>query len=370
MRSITPRFGLTLLLALAIGCGGGSTTGDAGTTTAPADAPAKSAAATPAAAQGGGGDELIPALTGVAAKVSGTEITYSMLDEKAAARLVRLKTQAYEIRKQTLDEMIDTKLLEAEAEKRGITVDELLAAEATAAEVTDEEARAFFEANPPRGEMDFERMKPRIKDYMKKKNQQEARAAFITGLRDAAGVEVFLEPLRFDVAFSDVDPIKGTKAAPIQIIEYSDFQCPYCSRVNPTLAKVQETYGDKVAIAFRNFPLPMHKEAPRAGEASYCAQDQGKFWEYHDVLFQNQRAQKDDDLKKYATEAGLDAAAFETCLTSNKYKERVDNDKKSGEMVGVSGTPAFFINGVFVNGARPFEAFAEVIDDEIKRKNL
>ena len=369
MRLISPRIGLTMLLALAIGCGGGSSTGDAGTSSAPAESAAP-AAASASASQGGGGDELIPTLTGVAAKVSGTEITYSQLDEKAAARLVRLKTQAYEIRKQTLDEMIDTQLLEAEAKKREITVDELMAAEAAAAEVTDEEAREFFEKNPPRGDVDYERMAPRIKDYLGKKKQQDARTAFIGGLRAAAGVEVFLEPLRFDVAFTDADPVKGAMSAPIQIVEYSDFQCPYCSRVNPTLAQVQETYGDKVAIVFRNFPLPMHKEAPRAGEASYCAQDQGKFWEYHDVLFQNQRAQKDEDLKKYAAEVGLDAAAFDACLTSNKYKERVDNDKKTGEMAGVSGTPAFFINGVFVNGARPFEAFAEVIDEEITRKNL
>ena len=372
MRSMTPRFGLTLLLALAIGCGGG-TSGDAGTTKAAADpAPAADGQSTAAASasQGGGGDDLIPTLTGVAAKVSGTEITYAQLDEKASARLVRLKTQAYEIRKQTLDELIDTQILEAEARKRELTVDELIATEVTAPEVSDEEARAFYEKNPPRGDVDFDRMKDRIKDYLKKKNEQDARTAFIGGLRAAAGVEVFLEPLRFDVAFSDIDPIKGNKDAPIQIVEYSDFQCPYCSRVNPTLAQVQETYGDKVAMSFRNFPLPMHKEAPRAGEASYCAQDQGKFWEYHDVLFENQRAQKDEDLKKYAAQAGLDAAAFDACLTANKYADRVEADKKSGEMFGVSGTPAFFINGVFVNGARPFEAFAEVIDEEIKRKSL
>ncbi len=367
MRLTAPRFGLSLLLALAVGCGGGSTTGDAGSGTEAAPA---TTAAPAAASQGGGGDELVPSLTGVAAKVSGAEITYSMLDEKAAARLVRLKTQAYEIRKQTLDEMIDTQLLEGEAKKREMTVDALIAAEVTAAEVSDEEARAFFEKNPPRGDVDYDRMSQRIKDYLKKKNEADARTAFIGGLRAAAGVEIFLEPLRFDVAFTDADPVKGAKTAPIQIVEYSDFQCPYCSRVNPTLAQVQETYGEKVAMVFRNYPLPMHKEAPRAGEAGYCAQDQGKFWEYHDVLFQNQRAQKDDDLKKYAAEVGLEAEAFATCLTSNKYADRVEADRKSGEMVGVSGTPAFFINGVFVNGARPFEAFAEVIDAEIKLKSL
>lgn len=371
MRLLDVRFPLALLLALAVGCGGSSETGtDAGTEGA-ASANTTSTSSSAATASGGGGD-VIPALSGAAAKVNGEEISYAQLDDEAAAKLVRLRSQAYEIRKQTLDEMIDNRLLEAEAKKRGISVDDLVKAEVEdkIPEISDEEAREFFEKNPPRGNVDFDRMKQRIKDYLGKKNSQDARTAFITSLREAAGVQIFLEPMRFDVSFVDADPVKGGASAPIQIVEYSDFQCPYCSRVNPTLAQVQETYGDKVAIAFRNFPLPMHKEAPRAGEASYCAQDQGKFWEYHDVLFENQRAQKDEDLKKYAEQVGLDAAKFDECLTSNKYKDRVEEDKKSGAAVGVSGTPAFFINGVFVNGARPFEAFAEVIDDELQRKNL
>ena len=368
MRLSTARLPLALLLALAVGCGG-SSSDSTSDSSAPAPAPAAASAAT---AQGGGGDDIIPALSGAAAKVNGEEISYAQLDDEAAAKLTRLRTQAYEIRKQVLNEIIDTRLLEAEAKKRGVSVDDLVKAEVDdkAPEVSDDEARAFFEKNPPRGNVDFDRMKDRIKDYLGKKGKQDARTAFIASLREAAGVEIYLEPLRFEVSFADTDPVKGPSTAPIQIVEYSDFQCPYCSRVNPTLDQVKETYGDRVAVAFRNFPLPMHKEAPRAGEASYCAQDQGKFWEYHDVLFQNQRAQKDEDLKKYASEVGLDQAKFDECLASNKYADRVEADKKSGEAVGVSGTPAFFVNGVFINGARPFEAFAEVIDDELKRKNL
>ena len=371
MRLLDVRLPLILTLALAVGCGGSSSDKGADAGAADSASAASTGAASTAAVQGGG-DELIPSLSGAAAKVNGQEITYSELDEMAAARLVRLRTQAYEIRKQTLDEMIDTRLLEAEAKKRGITVDELIKAEVEGkvAEISDEEARAFFEKNPPRGNVDFDRMKQRIKDYLGKKNQQDARTAFLTGLREAAGVEVYLEPMRFDVKFADADPVKGPESAPIQIVEYSDFQCPYCSRVNPTLTQIKETYGDKVAVAFRNFPLPMHKEAPKAGEAAYCAQEQGKFWEYHDVLFENQRAQQDEDLKKYAEQVGIDGAKFAECLDSSKYAERVEADKKSGEAFGVSGTPAFFVNGVFINGARPFEAFAEVIDQEVARKNL
>ena len=123
-----------------------------------------------------------------------------------------------------------------------------------------------------------------------------------------------------------------------------------------------------MAWVWRDFPLPMHKDAPKAAEAAHCAQEQGKFWEMHDVLFANQRALKPEQLSGYATDLSLDMAAFDSCLESGRYASKVEDDKKAGEIVGVSGTPAFFINGQFINGARPFESFSEIIDAELKAK--
>lgn len=357
----------TLLCALPLAamialpaCGGGEST------SAPAAAPAAASSAPAAAA-------AAPKASSnkVAAKIGQAEISMDELDRRAAGKLVRLRTQEYEIRKTTLDELIDEQLLNAEATKRGITRDELVAAEITAkaTEPSDEEAKAYFDANPPRGGVEFDKVKGRVKAFMKRKAEQDARTALIAGLREGAGVEVFLEPLRFDVS-KDNDPTYGPADAPITIIEFSDFQCPYCARVNDSVQQVKDTYGDKISLTFRDFPLPMHPEAPKSAEAAHCADEQGKFWEYHDKLFANMKAQKDDNLKAYATELGLDSAAFNTCLDSGKYADDVLKDKADGEMAGVSGTPAFFINGVFLNGARPFENFKEVIDAELKAKGL
>ena len=164
-------------------------------------------------------------------------------------------------------------------------------------------------------------------------------------------------------------PRKGDPAtAPVTIVEFSEFQCPYCSRVLPTVEKVMEEYGDKVAVVFRDFPLPMHKEAPKAAEAGHCANEQGKFWEMHDKLFENMRALQVDKLKSYAGELGLDQAKFDECLDSGRHAATVDASMKAGQAAGVRGTPAFFINGQFLNGAQPFENFKKIIDAELKAK--
>jgi len=330
------------------------------------------AVASGSVAGGAGPASVVSSESGVAAVVNGTDITYAQVDEAAAAQLTRLKTQAYDLRKQNLDKLIDDQLLAAEAAKRGITADELVKAEVTdkVGEVSDEAAKAYFDKNPPRGQVDFEKIKPRVKSFLQRKNEQDARSAFMASLRASAGVKVFLQPMRFDVSFDKDDPIYGSPDAPVLIVEFSDFQCPYCSRVNPTMEQVKSTYGDKVAIIFRDFPLPMHKEAPKAGEAAQCANDQSKFWEYHDKLFANQRALKDEDLKGYAVDLGLEVAAFNSCLDSGKYTAEVEEDKKAGAAVGVAGTPAFFINGQFLNGARPFDSFKELIDSELEAKGL
>ena len=321
----------------------------------------------------GSGSEDVTVRTGVAAVVNGEEISFDELDKSAAAKLVRVRTQAYEIRKQALDELIDTRLLEAEAKQRGQTVDELVAQEVTAKTpaVSEEEAKAFFEKNPRRGMGSFDAAKPQVMEFLKKQREFETRAAFIKTLRADAGVIVNLEPLRFDVSFDlDKDPIKGSQDAPVVIVIFSDFQCPYCSRAVPTLHRIEKEYGEKVAMVFRNFPLPFHNNAVMAAQAGQCAHDQGKFWEMHDKLFESQSALKVEDLKGYAKALELDTAAFDTCLDSGKNAQEVEDDKAAGAAVGVAGTPAFFVNGQFINGARPYEDFATVIDAELKDKGL
>jgi protein-disulfide isomerase len=164
------------------------------------------------------------------------------------------------------------------------------------------------------------------------------------------------------------DPVLGLANAPVTVIEFSDFQCPFCRQVMPTLKKLREAYGDRVRIVWKDFPLTsIHPQAFKAAEAGQCAREQNKFWEYHDRLFENQQALQLDFLKKYAVDAGLDTAKFNACLDTAKYAERVQAQMGVGNQLGVSSTPSLFVNGRMVNGAQPYETFAAIIDEELER---
>ena len=173
-------------------------------------------------------------------------------------------------------------------------------------------------------------------------------------------------PKRTDLVLSEHTPTKGPANAPITIFEFSEFQCPFCSRVGPALKQLEKDYPGKLRFAFVHQPLPFHKEAPLAAEASQAAHEQGKFWEYHDKLFSNQQQLKRPELEKYATEVGLDLAKFKAALDTGKFKDAVKKDMEFANRVGIRGTPAFFINGRKLVGAQPVEEFKKVIDFELK----
>lgn len=178
---------------------------------------------------------------------------------------------------------------------------------------------------------------------------------------------VALNTGKVEVAITPNDPVRGNSQAKVTIIEFSDFQCPFCGRAEPTLKQIFETYGDQVKLVYKNFPLPFHEHAQDAAIAALCAKDQGKFWEYHDVLFQNQDSLKITDLKKYASDLSLKTQNFNSCLEDKKYKGQIEADMMEGNKLGVRGTPAFFINGRLVSGAQPFENFRTIIDEELKK---
>jgi len=172
-----------------------------------------------------------------------------------------------------------------------------------------------------------------------------------------------------DIQVTSRDHIKGDEDAPITIVEYSDFECPFCGRVQPTLDRVLDEYGDDVRLVFRHFPLSFHARAQKAGEASECAANQGKFWEYHDILFENQSSLSGgiSQLKEWAGDLGLDQERFDECLDNSDEAGTVKNGLASGSQKGVTGTPGFFINGISLSGAQPFEAFSTIIDSELER---
>jgi protein-disulfide isomerase len=243
---------------------------------------------------------------------------------------------------------------------------EQLLADIKPAEVNDAAVDAFYEENKARIPQPKEQVAPQIRQYLQQRGQFEAREKFFKGLESKYKVDMKLEPLRAEVAATG--PAKGPAQAPVTIVEFSDFQCPFCARVNPTLEQVRAKYGDKVRIVFRQYPLDMHPQARKAAEASLCANEQGKFWEMHDAMFANQQLLGVDDLKAKAVGLGLNADSFNSCLDSGKFGSQIAQDLEAGSAAGVSGTPALFINGRFINGAVPLEQITEVIDDELRRK--
>ncbi len=318
--------------------------------------------------------ESKPAASGssnVLAVVNGKNITEADLQAAAADQFQALEREyqqkKHELIEAQLDQVVQDRLLEAEAAARGVTKEALLA-EIKPAEVTDAEVDAFYEQNKAQIPRPKEEVAPQIKNYLAQQSGQKARQEFFANLENKYKVDIRMEPIRVEVAATG--PAKGPANAPITIVEFSDFQCPFCSRVNPTLAQVREKYGDKVRIVFRQYPLPFHQQAQKAAEASLCAGDQGKFWEMHDAMFANQQALGVDQLKEQATKLGLKADEFNSCLDSGKHAAVVQKDLKEGQAAGVNGTPAMFINGRFLSGAVPFEQVADIIDDELRRKGM
>jgi protein-disulfide isomerase len=202
---------------------------------------------------------------------------------------------------------------------------------------------------------------------LKQAKLQQARQDYMKSLRDQSNVVVQLSAPRVIVGY-DPAQARENPNAPLTIVAFSDYQCPYCHQVEPTIAAVLAKYGDKVRFAYRDFPLrSIHDHAEIAAEASRCALEQGKFWDYHDQLFKSANLDK-EALIGYARDAKLDAKQFESCLTSDKYKAEIDKDIEEGRKAGVSGTPAFFINGISTSGAQQQDSFTRIIDDELSRK--
>jgi protein-disulfide isomerase len=168
---------------------------------------------------------------------------------------------------------------------------------------------------------------------------------------------------------ADDDPALGPQDAPVLIVEFSDFQCGYCARfATETLNQILDTYGDQVRFVYRDFPLnSIHTYAQKAAEATECAFEQGKYWEYSDLLWKNQQALDVDSLKGYAQQSGLETGAFNECLDSGRYTSEVQNDLAQGQGYGVTRTPTFFINGRLLVGAKPFSDFQAMIAEELAK---
>jgi protein-disulfide isomerase len=317
-----------------------------------------------------------PAPSDVVATVGSASITLAEVD--AAALQVPAETfggltlsQAlYEARRSVLDDLVGNALLDQEAKSRGVDRAAVVSQEilSKVAAPTEGEVAAWYNANPTRVQgASLEQVRDPIRSFLVDERTRQARNEYLDRLKTKTGVKILLEPPRQTLTSAN-SPSKGPAKAPVELVEFSDFQCPFCVRADPIVTKILQTYGDRIRFVYRFYPLPSHPNARSAAEAAACADEQGKFWPYHDRLFAAPSKLADADLKQAAVELGLDGPKFNACLDSHEPKARVDADVRAGQEAGVNGTPAFFINGRPLSGAQPFEAFKRVIDEELANR--
>jgi len=310
----------------------------------------------------------VPAAAETVATVADTPITRETLEQHVKPKLIEVDNQRYEVLSEGLDELISEQLIEKEAKARNVTAEQLVATEVTAkvADPTDADIQKVYDDNKAQLQgQTLEQVKPRIVEYLKQQKGAERQEAFITELKGKYKTTVALKPPKVDVATAG-RPARGPEKATVTVIEFSDYECPFCKRAEETVKKVLAAYGDKIRFVYRHFPLEFHAHARPAAEASACAGAQGKFWEYHDKLW-TQTDLSEERLKALAGELGLDQAKFDECFKNKQFKADIDKDIADASSVGVTGTPAFFINGRMISGAQPFDKFKEIIDEELAR---
>ena len=306
------------------------------------------------------------------AEVNGEAITAKDLERSLGSKLTQLEEQVYNLKRQELDSLIAQRLVAQEAKKRGIPVAALVDAEVTSKVtlVTEGEIDSFYQANKEGLRGDEATVRQQIRTFLQQQKLTARRDLFVQSLRAQAKVLDHLPPpsvVRVEMSIEGA-PLRGATDAPVTLVEFSDFECPFCKQAHSTLAQLLARYPGKVKLAYRDFPLEsIHPQARRAAEAARCANDQGKFWDYHDVLFGQSPSLSSDDLKRYATQVGLDIARFEGCLANGVHKAAVQRDVDEAMRLGITGTPAFFINGRPVQGSQRLEAFTRIIDEELAR---
>lgn len=299
----------------------------------------------------------------VVSEINGEKVTRAQLQEQESGMLLQARYDFYKAEQKALDELIAKRLLEAEAGRQHLSVDELLKREVDGKikDLTEEQLHTVYDVVAPKES--FEAMRGKIQESVRTQRAQKARIAYIDSLREKANVLVLLAPPRADFAVGDAARL-GPAGAPVQLVEFADFECPYCIKVHPELKKLKAEFGDRISFVYKDFPLPMHAHAQKAAEAARCAGAQDKFWPYHDRLFSSPQIDV-PQLKQLATDLGLDMAQFNTCLESGQQAAAVQKDAAEAQKIGLSATPSFFLNGHFFTGAMQYEDLRRMVLREL-----
>jgi protein-disulfide isomerase len=307
------------------------------------------------------------------AEVDDRAILVSDLQKYAGRELSVQRENLYKLEKQKLEEYISAFLLTQEAKKRGVSVEAVLDQEVNSKilPVGDDEIDVFYKSNKARIAVDLDKAREQIRSHLNNQKIQAQKALFLKSLRSKAKVVTYVKAppvFRADISVAG-EPFKGAEKAPLTVVKFEDFQCPFCKQVQPTFNELLSRYNGKVRLVHKDLPLEsIHPQARQAAEAARCAYEQGKFWEYHDKLYATSPKASGDDLKSYAKEVGLNVDSFDRCFTSGKYKAVVQQDLNEGVQLGLTGTPTIFINGREISGNQSLEAFEAIIDEELARR--
>ena len=310
---------------------------------------------------------------GVLAKIGDEEITEDALIGSDKLDFFELKKREYDLKMDRLNKLMVEKLVGVEAKKANMPLEEFIDKKVTKGEIkiSDKDYKAFVaEKHIPESQINPQ-IKERINSYLQTQKKQEMVTAYVATLTKSKPVEVYFNKPKMDIAVEvGQAPTFGKKDAAVTIVEFSDFQCPYCSKAAETVGQLKKKYGNKIQVAFKHFPLPMHQDAKPAAEASMCVNEQNsdKFWKFHDLVFKNQTKLDAASLTQYAKDSGADMAKYDECVKAKKFASFIQSEMAYGEKIGVKSTPTFFVNGQIVSGAAALETFSEMIDEELANK--
>jgi len=305
--------------------------------------------------------------TRVVAEVGGEQVTMADLELEESAKLLSAHYSYYQAQTRALNDLIDKKLLEQKAKSEHITLEQLIDRDikSQVKDPSDDQMKVYYEGLET--EQPYDAVRGKILEKIRELRTNKAQAAYVAALRTQSTVYVTLAPPRTNVDTANA-PTVGPKNATVTVVEFADYECPYCQKVAAAMKQLQTDLGDRVAFAYKDFPLPMHARAEKAAEASRCAGEQGKFWEFHDELFATKELDT-NELKEHARALKLDEVKFDQCLDTGAEAAVVDRDRKEGIKLGITGTPSFFINGHFLSGALDYASLRQIVEQQLAAKS-
>jgi len=303
-----------------------------------------------------------------AIEIGGTKLTLSDFEQRRPTALFQARNNFYEAEKKALEEFAEGYLLEQKAQKEGLTVAQLLDrhVNSTTAQEPDETALRVYYEGIETAET-FEEARPKILQHIRDRRIARAKKAYIQSLRDEAKIAILLTPPRAPLSLTDT-PVRGTVGAPVTLVEFADYECPYCQQIESDLARLETEFKGQIVIGYKDLPLPMHAHAQKASEAAQCAGVQKKYWEFHDEIFRTKQLDI-ANLKATARQIGLDAKVFDECLDSGQRAKALEATLEEAQRLGLQGTPSFFLNGRFFSGIMKYEQLRQMVVDELKKSS-